>query len=79
VPAVAGPFTTTVACDDTQTTDIKSTPFVNINPAAVPTTRIFGMRIGYVSPTGFVALPTTTNPRVYDSRLPGGTKLAPGE
>jgi hypothetical protein len=32
-----------------------------------------------VSATGFVALPTSVNPRVYDSRQGGGTKLAPGE
>jgi hypothetical protein len=79
VPAAAGVFTATAACNDTQDDKFKSTPFVNIDAAAAPTTLIFGMRVGYVSPTGFVPLPTSTPPRVYDSRLPGGSKLAPNE
>lgn len=79
IPAVAGAFTTTVACDDAQTTEFKSTPFVNIDAAAAPGTVIFGMRVGYVSPTGFVPLPTSIAPRVHDSRLPGFAKLQPNE
>ncbi|MFT3852191.1 MAG: hypothetical protein QM733_05575 [Ilumatobacteraceae bacterium] len=78
VPAATGVFTATVACDDTQDTQFKSTPFVNIDAAAAPTTSIFGLRVGYVSPTGFVPLPSTTPPRVYDSRT-GDPKLAPNE
>jgi hypothetical protein len=79
VPAAAGNFTTTLACNDTQDAQFKSTPFVNIDTTAAPTTLIYGMRVGYASPTGFVALPTSIAPRVYDSRVPGLTKLAPGE
>lgn len=79
VPAVAGPFTVTLAANDLQDVSTKSTPFVNIDAAAAPTAVIHGMRIGYESPTGFVALPTSVNPRVYDSRLPGRSKLAPNE
>ncbi len=79
VPAVAGIFTATVACNDTQDDKFKSTPFVNIDAAAAPTAVIFGMRVGYVSPTGFVPLPASVVPRVYDSRLPGFSKLAPNE
>lgn len=79
VPVVAGAFTVTVAANDEQNTAFKSTPFVFIDAAAYPTTSIYGIRIGYVSPTGFIPLPTTTNPRIYDTRLPGFTKLAPNE
>jgi hypothetical protein len=79
VPAVAGEFTVTAAADDLQDARIKSTPFVLIDATAAPTTQIYGMRIGYVSPTGFVPLPTTTSPRVHDSRDAGLTKLAPNE
>lgn len=71
IPAVAGSFTTTLACNDTQDAQFKSTPFVNIDAAAAPGTAIFGIRIGYVSPTGFVPLATSVPPRVYDSRNPG--------
>lgn len=79
VPAVVGPFTTTIACDDLFDNRFKSTPFVLISAAAALTTQIFGMRVGYESPTGFTPLPTTTVARVYDSRLPGFSKLAPNE
>jgi hypothetical protein len=79
VPAVAGTFTTTLECNDTQDAQLKSTPFVYIDGAAWPGTAIWGMRVGFVSPTGFVPLPTAIPPRVYDSRQPGLTKLAPGE
>jgi hypothetical protein len=79
VPVAAGTFVATAVCDDTQDAQFKSTPFVNIDAAAAPTTLIFGMRVGYVSPTGFVPLSTSINPRVYDSRQPGFSKLAPNE
>lgn len=78
VPAVAGEFTATLPVDDIHDATHKSTPFVNINAAAAPTTQIYGMRIGYVSPNGFIALPTAINPRVLDTRA-GGTKLQPNE
>ncbi len=79
IPVVAGNFTTTLACNDTQDAQFKSTPFVNIDAAAAPGTLIFGLRIGYVSPTGFVPLATSVPPRVYDTRTPGLSKLASGE
>ena len=79
VPAVAGNFTTTVVCNDTQDAHSKSTPFVFIDSAAAPATNIFGMRVGFVSPAGFVRLPATVAPRVYDSRRPGFEKLAASE
>jgi hypothetical protein len=79
VPVADGPFTVTLATDDVQDSSFKSTPFVNIDAAAAPTTAIFGLRIGYVSPTGFTALPTSTSPRVHDSRNPGFSKLAANE
>ena len=85
VPAVAGNFTTTLACNDAQDAEFKSTPFVNIDSAAAPTTAIFGMRVGYLPPAvptpppAFTPLPTSIAPRVYDSRVGGLTKLGPGE
>jgi hypothetical protein len=46
VPPVAGPFTVTVAADDLQDIESKSTPFAYIDVSAAPTTSIFGIRIG---------------------------------
>ena len=79
VPASVGNFTTTLACNDAQDAQFKSTPFVNIDAAAAPNTAIFGLRVGYVAPTAFVALPTSVAPRIYDSRQPGLAKLQSGE
>jgi hypothetical protein len=79
VPATAGNFTTTLACNDTQDAQFKSTPFVNIDATAAPAAAIFGMRVGYVAPSSFVPLPTSIAPRVYDTRRPGFSKLGAGE
>lgn len=79
VPAVAGPFTATLACNDVQDEQFKSVPFVHIDATAAPDTFIFGLRVGYVSATGFVPLSTAVNPRVYNTRDSGLPKLGPAE
>ncbi len=65
--------------NDTQDQQFKSTPFAYIDATAAPTAQIYGIRIGYTSPNGFVPLPSGVLPRVYDTRLPGGSKLNPNE
>jgi hypothetical protein len=77
-PTVAGDFTLTLPVDSTQSATSKARPFVFIDGVAAPGTSIYGLRVGYVSPTGFIALPTAINPRVLDTRA-GGTKLQPNE
>lgn len=67
-PVAAGEFTVTAAVDDLQDDMFKSTPFVNIDAVAAPTTEIYGIRVGYTTPTlDFTPIEPA---RVYDSRIP---------
>ncbi len=77
-PAGAGEFTLTLTVNETVTAERTLGIGGNISNAAGSTGRIFGVRIGYVSATGFVPLPPGITPRVLDTRQ-GGSKLAPNE
>jgi hypothetical protein len=68
-PVAAGEFTVTVAVDDLQNDTFKSTPFASIDAAAAPTTQIYGIRVGYTTPT--LAFTPIDPARVYDSRIAG--------
>lgn len=68
-PVAAGEFTVTVAVDDLQDGTFKSTPFASIDVTAAPTTQIYGIRVGYTTPTP--AFTPIEPARVYDSRLAG--------
>lgn len=67
-PVAAGEFTVTATVDDLQDDVFKSTPFVFIDATAAPTTQIYGIRVGYTTPTlDFTPIEPA---RVYDSRVP---------
>ncbi len=72
--AAAGAFTLTFTTNTPVALNSKPTVFVNL-----PTgTAVYGCRIGYTVPSPFVPF-AGANPRVYDTRAGGLTKLAANE